>query len=115
MSRFAPFGRFALGATIALSLPPYGLWALAPIGIGVFLRTSRNASHGRRLFDAWSLWMGYFTISLAWMIDLTVPGWIVATPVQALIMALPMALIPASGAGRAFSVPSALVVGEAIR
>ena len=115
MSRFAPFGRFALGAAIALSLPPYGLWALAPIGIGVFLKTSRTASHGRRLFDAWSLWMGYFTISLAWMIDLTVPGWIVATPVQALIMALPMALIPASGAGRAFSVPSALVVGEAIR
>jgi apolipoprotein N-acyltransferase len=49
------------------------------------------------------------------MIDLTVPGWVIATPVQALIMALPMAFIPAHGIGRSISVPSALVVGEALR
>ncbi len=115
MNRLAPVGRFVLGAVISLSLPPYGLWALAPIGIGIFLRTSRSPSPRRRLFDAWSLWMGYYTVALTWMIDLTIPGWVIATPVQALIMALPMAFIPRNGIGRSISVPSALVVGEAAR
>jgi len=115
MIRLAPVGRFLLGAVISLSLPPYGMWVLAPIGLGIFLRTSRSLSRRRRLFDAWSLWMGYYAVALTWMIDLTVPGWVIATPVQALIMALPMAFIPANGIGRSISVPSALVVGEALR
>lgn len=115
VNRLAPVGRFLLGAMISLSLPPYGMWALAPIGLGVFLRTSRSPSRRRRLFDAWSLWMGYYAVALVWMIDLTVPGWVITIPVQALIMALPMAFIPRNGIGRSISVPSALVVGEALR
>jgi apolipoprotein N-acyltransferase len=59
--------------------------------------------------------MGYFTVALAWMTDLTVPGWVVATPVQALIMAVPMALVPCVGRGRSGAIPSALIIGEAIR
>jgi len=59
--------------------------------------------------------MGYFTVALTWMTDLTIPGWVVATPVQALIMAVPMALVPWVGRGRSSAVPSALIIGEAIR
>ena len=115
MSRLAPVGRFLVGAAISLSLPPYGLWPLAPIGLGIFLKMSRNRNRARRLFEAWSLWVGYFAVALVWMVDLTVPGWIVAIPVQALIMALPMAFIPSDGVARSIAVPSALVVGEAVR
>jgi len=59
--------------------------------------------------------MGYFTVALTWMTDLTIPGWVVATPVQALIMAVPMALVPCVGRGRSGAIPSALIIGEAIR
>ena len=115
MKRLMPISRFLLGALISLSLPPYGLWALAPICLGVYLKISEDKSFRHQLINAFSLWMGYFTISLVWMTDLTVPGWLVATPVQAFIMAIPMALIPSVGRGRALAIPSALVVGESIR
>ncbi|MEG3596106.1 MAG: apolipoprotein N-acyltransferase [Actinomycetota bacterium] len=115
MNRLAPVGRFVLGALISLSLPPYGLWALAPICLGIYLKFSRHASFGRQLINAFTLWMGYFTVALTWMTDLTIPGWVVATPVQALIMAVPMALVPWVGRGRSGAVPSALIIGEAIR
>ncbi|MDP6862625.1 MAG: apolipoprotein N-acyltransferase [Acidimicrobiales bacterium] len=115
MNRLAPVGRFVLGALISLSLPPYGLWALAPICLGIYLKFSRHESLRRQLINAFTLWMGYFTVALAWMTDLTVPGWVVATPVQALIMAVPMALVPCVGRGRSGAIPSALIIGEAIR
>ncbi|MEC7829152.1 MAG: apolipoprotein N-acyltransferase [Actinomycetota bacterium] len=115
MNRLAPVGRFVLGALISLSLPPYGLWALAPICLGIYLKFSRHASFRRQLINAFTLWMGYFTVALTWMTDLTIPGWVVATPVQALIMAVPMALVPWVGRGRSGAVPSALIIGEAIR
>ena len=115
MNRLAPVGRFVLGALISLSLPPYGLWALAPICLGIYLKFSRHESFRRQLINTFTLWMGYFTVALAWMTDLTVPGWVVATPVQALIMAVPMALVPCVGRGRSGAIPSALIIGEAIR
>jgi len=115
MNRLAPVGRFVLGALISLSLPPYGLWALSPICLGVYLKFSRHETFRRQLVNAFTLWMGYFTVALTWMTDLTIPGWVVATPVQALIMAVPMALVPWTGRGRSGAIPSALVVGESIR
>ena len=115
MKRLRLLGRFVLGALVALSLPPYGFWVLAPICLGIYLQLSRHESSRRQLLNAFALWMGYFTVSLTWMTDLTIPGWLVATPVQALIMAFPMALVPAKGRGRAVAIPSALVVGESIR
>ncbi len=115
MSRLAPIGRFVLGALISLSLPPYGLWALSPIGLGVYLKFSRDESFRRQLVNSFILWMGYFTVALTWMTDLTIAGWVAATPIQAFIMAVPMAFVPRTGPGRSVGIPSALVVGEAIR
>ena len=115
MSRLAPIGRFVLGAAISLSLPPYGLWALTPICLGLHLKFSRDTSRRRQLLNSFCLWMGYYTVALFWMTDLTFAGWVVATPVQALIMATPMAFVPSSGPGRCIAFPSALLVGEAIR
>ena len=115
MKQMMPIGRFLLGALISLSLPPYGFWALAPICLGIYFKVSRHESFRRQLVNAFSLWLGYFTVALTWMTDLTVPGWLVATPVQAFIMALPLALVPSMGRGRAVAVPSALVAGESIR
>ena len=115
MKQMMPIGRFLLGALISLSLPPYGFWALAPICLGIYFKVSRHESFRRQLVNAFSLWLGYFTVALTWMTDLTVAGWLVATPVQAFIMALPLALVPSMGRGRAVAVPSALVAGESIR
>ena len=100
---------------MALSLPPFGLWVLAPLAIGAYLKYSRDTSYRRQFTNAFALWIGYFAAGLTWMTDLTVAGWLAAIPVQALIMALPMAFVPSTGLGRAVGLPAALVVGETTR
>jgi len=100
-----------------LSLPPWGLWPLGPVGIGLWLRfCNRGARRWRdRLEVAAAFWLGAYLLGLFWMTELTVPGWIAAVPVETLIMALPLSLVPASGRWRALGVPAALVLGEAVR
>lgn len=106
-----------LGALTMLSLPPWGLWPLGPIGLGLWLRfCNRGAQRWRdRLEVAAAFWLGAYLVGLFWMTELTVPGWIAAVPVETLIMVLPLSVIPAGGRWRAVGVPAALVVGEAVR
>ncbi|WP_420610522.1 apolipoprotein N-acyltransferase [Candidatus Poriferisodalis sp.] len=106
-----------LGALTMLSLPPWGLWPLGPVGLGLWLRfCNRGAQRWRdRLEVAAAFWLGAYVLGLFWMTELTVPGWIAAVPVETLIMALPLSLVPAGGRWRALGVPAALVLGEAVR
>ena len=106
-----------LGALTMASLPPWGLWPLGPIGLGLWLRfCNRGASRWRdRLEVGGAFWLGAYVLGLFWMTELTVPGWIAAVPVETLIMALPLSLIPAGGVWRAVGVPAGLVLGEAVR
>ena len=105
------------GALAVLSLPPWGVWLLAPVGIGLWLRfCNRRAERWRdRLEVAGAFWLGAYVLGLFWMTELTVPGWIAAVPVETLIMALPASFISPSGWRRAATVPAALVLGEAVR
>lgn len=106
-----------LGALTMLSLPPWGLWPLGPIGLGLWLRfCHRGAERWRdRLEVGLAFWLGAYVLGLFWMTELTVPGWIAAVPVESLIMALPLSLIGAGARWRAVGIPAALVVGEAVR
>ncbi len=108
-----------LGVLTMLSLPPWGLWPLGPIGFGLWLRfCDRGPDGGRwrdRLASACAFWLGAYLLGLFWMTELTVPGWVAALPVETLIMALPTSLIAASGTWRMVTAPAALVVGEAAR
>ncbi len=106
-----------LGALTMLSLPPWGLWPLGPVGIGLWLRfCNRGAQRWRdRLEVAAAFWLGAYVLGLFWMTELTVPGWVAAVPVETLIMALLLSLVPAGGRWRAQGVPAALVLGEAVR
>ena len=106
-----------LGALTMLSLPPWGLWQLGPIGIGLWLWLCHGGTERwRDRFEAaGAFWLGAYVVGLFWMTELTVPGWIAAVPVELLIMALPLSLIPAGARWRAVGIPAALVVGEAVR
>ena len=100
-----------------LSLPPWGLWPLAPVGLGLWLRfCNRHAERWRdRLEVAGAFWLGAYLLALFWMTELTVPGWLAAVPVETLIMALPASFIGPRGWRRAATVPAALALGEAVR
>ena len=103
------------GVITAFSLPPWGLWPIAIIGLGIFLKLLDVSSWKNRLATAWFFWVGFYLVGLIWMIDLTLPGWILATPIEALIMALPFLLLPNFGILKRVGFPAALIVGESIR
>ncbi len=99
-----------------LSLPPWGWWPLAAVGLGGWLRwCHRNARWRHTLEAAGAFWLGAYGLGLWWMTELTVLGWIAAVPVESLIMALPLSLVPTDSRWRAVAVPAALVLGEAVR
>ena len=104
-----------LGAVTMLALPPWGFWPLAPLGLAAFSWLHATDPDRRSFWLAFTYWMGAYLLALVWMIDLTIPGWIVATPVEAAIMAAPWVLLPREGPWRDVGIPAALTVGEAVR
>ncbi len=121
----------AAGVLTALSLPPWGFWPLGPLGLaaGILLIThdgSRGADHesgagprNRRRFKtrlsaAWTFTAAYFVVSLAWMTELTTPGFLISIPIEAALIAVPLALVPRSRPALLMA-PAALVAGEAWR
>src|SRR3954465_928835 len=66
------------GALVALSLPPWGWWPLAFVGIAVLdhLVTGRGAR--TRFVRTWLFGVAWFGPGMAWMWYLSAPGYVVA-------------------------------------
>ena len=106
---------FGGGVLTALSLPPWGWWPLAMVGLGVvYLALARFDSVWERFTIFWIAMLGFFIPGLAWMVDLTPPGYIVSVPIMAALMAGPVALTR-PGPTTALGFPAALLLGEALR
>lgn len=65
------------GLLIAASMPPWGWWPLAFVGIAWWTRLE-NRAEGRRFFVGALAGLGWFLPSLAWMWFLTAPGFVIA-------------------------------------
>jgi len=106
---------FGAGLVTAFSLPPWGWWPLALIGLAViFVLVEPVESRGTRFSLTWWSMLGFFVIGLVWMIDLTPPGYVISVPIVAAIMAAPMAFTR-PGPSFAASFPAAIMLGEAWR
>jgi apolipoprotein N-acyltransferase len=109
----------AAGAAWALAAPPRGWWPLLPVGVAALT----IALHGRRLSER--LLLGaltgviFYTPTLVWLSDFSLPGYAVVTLLQIGLLAAAAALVPAARHGRWsggwWSVPAALVVLEAVQ
>lgn len=68
------------GALIALSLPPWGWWPLALVGVALFANITRDQSLRVRQHFALGTVMGisWFLPGMAWMWFLTSPGYVIA-------------------------------------
>jgi apolipoprotein N-acyltransferase len=83
-----PMARSALalggGALVALSMPPWGFWPLAFVGIVLFLvALGDGPRRGDRMLLGWLFGAGWMYLGLAWMVQLTLPGYLVAGAVFA--------------------------------
>lgn len=103
------------GASIAFSMPPWGFWPLAFIGVILF-ETALDDSSDRRRRAAVGLAFGapWMLIGMAWMWHLTVPGYLLTCAMYAGLHALAAAVAP-TGPWRTVGRPAAHTLVEVVR
>ena len=74
------FAALGSGALVAFSLPPWGWWPLACIGIAIFARiTASGITRKRTQFLLGTIFaFGWFAPGMCWMWFLTPPGYVIA-------------------------------------
>ncbi|HVE19910.1 MAG TPA: hypothetical protein VNB52_12525, partial [Ilumatobacteraceae bacterium] len=118
-----PFPRFSASAAlaigggigVALSLPPWGIWPLAFIGIAMFeMSLGEKPSRRARAARGWLFGAAWLYPGLAWMWSLTVPGYLLAAAIFAGFHAL-AATVSTTGPWRVIARPAAHTLAEALR
>jgi apolipoprotein N-acyltransferase len=107
----------ALGAgfCVALSLPPWGWWPLAFLGIALFEVALDEHPSGRdRLVRGMLFGAGWLFPGMGWMWFLTAPGYVLATLLFAGLHGL-AALVSPTGPWRVIGRPAAHAVVEGLR
>lgn len=102
------------GGLIAFSMPPWGWWPLAFVGVAL-LDLLLAGQPAKERFKRGSL-VGVFWLFPAtfWMWDMTIPGYLIQGAMFGMLYGATSALSPA-GAGRRIAIPAALVVAALVR
>ena len=104
------------GALVAMALPPWGFWPLAVVGIALFeiVIELHGATRRERAVIGWLFGAGWMYLGMGWMIQLTLPGYLVAGAVFAGLHAVAAAVAPA-GVGGVLARPAIHSLVEALR
>jgi apolipoprotein N-acyltransferase len=103
------------GVLVALSMPPWGFWPLAIAGVLLFEIALGPTPAWRERFRLGLLFgAGWMYLGMGWMVQLTLPGYLVAGMVFALFHAAAAAVAPA-GPWRVIGRPIAHTLVEALR
>jgi apolipoprotein N-acyltransferase len=113
--RLADLAAVATGTVTALALPPWGWWPLAFVGLVALDRLIADMDRKTRVRRGFLVGLGLYVPSLAWMIDLTAPGYVVATAFYAALLAAAAAMVPAAAPGRWLALPGAIALTELLR
>jgi apolipoprotein N-acyltransferase len=101
------------GALVALSLPPFGAWPTADLGVAALWLLLRGRRARSRALVGWAFGIGQFAIGLAWAWQFSSPGYVVLVLVEAGFVALACALVPARRHGpNPFALAGALTLAE---
>jgi apolipoprotein N-acyltransferase len=103
------------GALVALSLPPWGFWPLAFVGVALFGIALDTAT--TRLGRSWfglMFGLGWLAPGMGWMWHLTSPGYVAATLLFAVLHAVAAGISPV-GPWRVIGRPAAHAAVEALR
>ena len=102
------------GALTSLSVPPFGWWPLAFLGIALLVSAAGDHPSVRRRFALGATFgIGLYAISLWWMTSFSLPGGLFVIILEAAFTGLGLAL-----AGRAsplITVPAGIVLADALR
>ena len=83
------------GALVALAMPPWGFWPLAVIGVMLFeIALGDEPSRRQRFLLGYLFGAGWMYLGMGWMVQLTLPGYIIAGSVYALYHAVAALIAP---------------------
>ena len=103
------------GTLVALSLPPWGFWPLAIVGIMLLeIALGELPSRRQRMLLGYLFGAGWMYLGMAWMVQLTMPGYVVAGSVFAGFH-LVAELVAPIGPWRVIGRPAAHALAEAVR
>jgi apolipoprotein N-acyltransferase len=102
------------GAVASISLPPFGFWPMAPLGVAILLLALEDHTLGRRALCGFAFGLGLFVPGLWWAQHFNWYGAAILTAMEAAFFALGAALVM-PGRGRTLSALGALVLLEALR
>jgi apolipoprotein N-acyltransferase len=106
------------GLCLAASVPPWGWWPLAFVGVAIWDRLLAGAPSTSRFLRSWLLAIAWFAPSMLWMYDLTAPGYPVAVVVFGAYVGVAGILVPGRSDRswvRWLAVPAAFTLAEAAR
>jgi apolipoprotein N-acyltransferase len=103
------------GALMAAALPPWGWWPLAFAGIVCLDRLIADRPRWARFRRGAAVGLGLYVPSLAWMIDMTAPGYAIAAVAYAALFGLAITIVPATAPGRWVALPGAIALTELLR
>ena len=115
-SRFTEPGLAVFGGfLVAFSLPPWGWWPLAFIGIALFeISLGAQPTRAQKFRRGWLFAVGWLLPGMAWMWFLTAPGYPLATAMFGVFHGI-AALAAPSGRWRLIGRPAAHTLAEALR
>ncbi len=103
------------GVLIAAALPPWGWWPLALVGLACLDRLIAQRPRGTRFRRGSLVGLGLYIPSLAWMTDMTLPGYVIAAVAYAALFGLAVTVVPATAPGRWLALPGAVGLTELLR
>jgi apolipoprotein N-acyltransferase len=108
-------GRCVLaGLCIAASIPPWGWWPLAFVGVALLDRLIAGHGWRRRARRTWLVAAAWLVPGMIWMWDFTAPGFLLAVAIFAGYFAVAAALCP-PGRARWIALPALLTLAEMAR
>ncbi|MFP4512423.1 MAG: apolipoprotein N-acyltransferase [Acidimicrobiales bacterium] len=102
------------GLAVVASMPPWGWWPLAIVGIAMLDQLIADQPAAARFRRTWLMAAVWLSIGMFWMWDMTPPGYLVAFSTYAAYFGLAAVATP-PGAGRRIALPGAVGLAEAIR
>jgi apolipoprotein N-acyltransferase len=104
----------AAGLAIVASIPPWGWWPLAFVGIALLDSLIADQPRATRFRRTWLVCVVWLGIGMVWMWDLTPPGYVIAAVLYAAYFGLAAMAVP-PGPGRRIALPAAITLAEALR
>ncbi|HVF76615.1 MAG TPA: apolipoprotein N-acyltransferase [Acidimicrobiales bacterium] len=104
------------GVLTALSVPPWGWWPLAFVGLAVLAVATEGVERARRRAKlGLGFGLGMFVPGLWWMSDFHAVGGPLVMLAEAAFVMVAVIVAPPSGRWRVVAFPAALVLAEAVR